>query len=196
MRRQPVPDLTKDLIFRVKAAALAKLPDHHAATVRRLRETADAARGGKERSFFLHPAGYAGPAELAVMAARLEGNSKLQVAAKESLITVRDVDFWWLLIVGGGGWRCFGICCVATKVDVLNDKQPQGKGVPPKYQKGGWAPPVGTPLQGWGGPFSMETFKTDWGEKFRGVRMRCEHTQGAVVLFCLLHAVYLRSLCL
>lgn len=61
--------------------------------------------------------------------------------------------------------------------------------MPPKYQKGGWAPPVGTPVQGWGGPFSMETFKTDWGENFWGVKMRCEHSK---LLLYLSHAVQLK----
>jgi len=90
MVRQPVPVLTKGVITRIKAAALGKLPDSPVIALRSLRESASAARNEVgRRSGFLQPAGYAGPAELALLQARLAANSTLQLVAKESLLMVR-----------------------------------------------------------------------------------------------------------
>jgi hypothetical protein len=87
-----VPELTPALIRRIKQAALAAAPAAVPAGARALRDTVDALRpdGGKS-SGFIHPGGYAGAEELALLRERLEGGAPLQAAAKESLLTVRGV---------------------------------------------------------------------------------------------------------
>lgn len=85
IRSNPVPALPRNLVRRIKAAALAAAPAEVRTMVVSLR-TVSAVSG------FTHPAGTAGAGELALLAARLRGsggsdNTPLQAAALNSLLT-------------------------------------------------------------------------------------------------------------
>ena len=96
VRPQPVPRLDYQTILRVKQQALADAPFQH----RRLHDDLTWRGGAKRHSArqsnaFLHPGGYVGPGELAVMAARLASGAQPQSAAKESLLTVSREKASW-----------------------------------------------------------------------------------------------------
>lgn len=86
--RWAIPHLSRAAIARVKAAALAAAPAELFQAVRHLRSVANAGRFDLD-SGFRHPAGFAGPGELALMRERLAANSSLALQALHSLLTVR-----------------------------------------------------------------------------------------------------------
>ncbi|GBF89133.1 hypothetical protein Rsub_01850 [Raphidocelis subcapitata] len=98
--RWAIPALPRGAIARVKAAALAAASPERAVAVRRLRAVANAGRFDLD-SGFLHPAGFAGPAELVLMRTRLAANSSLTLKALDSLLTGRGVP---PKVVGSNGW--------------------------------------------------------------------------------------------
>lgn len=76
----PVPVLTSAQIKRIKSTALALQPIEVQRSYSRLAHI-------NAQSGFLHPAGYAGPAELALLKVRLAQQQPVQAAALDSLLT-------------------------------------------------------------------------------------------------------------
>jgi len=103
---QPVPELDAGLIRRVKDRALRSAPRTQRMQMAILQAKADATRGKAARSSgFVHPGGYAGPAELAALQWRLTNGDPLQTAAKESLLTVRFFCVsGGVIALGASGW--------------------------------------------------------------------------------------------
>lgn len=105
IRRQLAPQLSNEAIANVKAAAMRRAQPQLIAMARASVARANAVRRPEEwRSGLLHPAGYAGAAELATMRARLDVGKPLQSTARTSLITVGSV-------VGDGGVAAAGKQC-------------------------------------------------------------------------------------
>ncbi|GBF87978.1 hypothetical protein Rsub_00690 [Raphidocelis subcapitata] len=97
VQAQPVPLLAPHIIARVKKAALAsRAPTQAAAkllarSAARFAAPSAAARAKQTGPVFVHPGGYVGAGELALMAERLAAGVQPQVAANESFITGRGV---------------------------------------------------------------------------------------------------------
>jgi hypothetical protein len=78
--QQAVPVLSSTQIRRIKSTALALQPIHVQRAYSRLAHI-------NAESGFLHPTGYAGPAELALLRYRLQQQQPVQAAALDSLLT-------------------------------------------------------------------------------------------------------------
>lgn len=92
IRRQLVPQLSREVIANIKAAAMRRVPPEVSTAAAAMAFKADSIRAPNERrSGLLHPAGYAGAPELATLRARLAAGKTLQGVAKQSLITGEGV---------------------------------------------------------------------------------------------------------